>query len=298
MNFLHQFLSACFGFNKQQRNGLLVLCLIIIILFIVRMSLTVFIKPAPLLMADFSHIQFKENLISAADSSNEKTKTAGALFVFNPNTVSKEQLILLGFKEKAANTFINYRNKGAQFHKKEDLKKVYGISEKLYNSLSPYIFIESANENKKQQDKTENKTEIKNTKPEINIIELNSADSISLLSLKGIGPGFTKRILKYRNSLGGFYSVNQLSEVYGMDDALFQSIKNNVSVNAGNITKLNINNENFKELNKHPYLGYENVKAIFNYRRKNGSIYSMAQLKEIIIDEEVIKKLTPYLSLE
>ncbi len=294
MNFLHQFLSAYFGFNKQQRNGLLVLCLIIIVLFIVRISLTAFIKPAPLLIADFSKIQFKDNTIPLVDSTQEKTETN--LFVFDPNTVSKEQLILLGFKDKAANTFLNYRNKGGHFYKKEDLKKVYGVSESLYKSLSAYVFIES--ENKKEQNKKENKPEIKNSKPEIRIIELNSADSLSLLSLNGIGPGFTKRILKYRNSLGGFYNVNQLSEVFGMDDALFQSIKNNVSVNANSITKLNINNENFKELNKHPYLGYENVKAIFNFRRKNGSIYSMAQLKEIIKDEELIKKLTPYLSLE
>ena len=129
MNFLHQFLSAYFGFNKQQRNGLLVLCLIIIVLFIVRMSLTIFIKPAPLLMADFSHINFKENLIAATDSSNEKTNIQNSLFVFNPNTVSKEQLILLGFKEKAAGTFINYRNKGGQFNKnirRQGVVKLFG----------------------------------------------------------------------------------------------------------------------------------------------------------------------------
>lgn len=296
MNFLHQFLSAYFGFNKQQRNGLLVLCLLILILFLVRLSLTTFIKPEPLLMADFSDIHFKENLISSVDSINKKIEDESSLFVFDPNTVSKEQLLKLGFKEKSATTFLNYRSKGGQFHKKEDVKKVYGVSQDLYEKLSPYIFIES--EKKKNESVPEKKEEIKPLQKTKRIIELNSADSLALLSLNGIGPAFTKRILKYRNSLGGFYSVDQLNEVYGMESVVFESIKNEVSVNPNAITKLNLNNENFKELNKHPYLGYENVKAIFNYRKKNGAINSLSQLKEIITDEAVIKKLQPYLDLK
>jgi DNA uptake protein ComE-like DNA-binding protein len=95
--------------------------------------------------------------------------------------------------------------------------------------------------------------------------------------------------------LGGFYSIDQLKEVYGLQDSTFQLIKNDVRADASLVSKIDLNSENFKELNKHPYLSYEHVKSIFNYRRKNGPIKSMDQVKEIIGDEAVIEKLRPYL---
>lgn len=127
MNLIHQFLSTWFGFNKQQRNGVIVLCTLILALFIFRLSIHHFITPKPILIADFSNTKLpdiKHNLLLSSDSTNEEGDLS--LFVFNPNTVSKEQLIKLGFKEKTANTFINYRNKGGQFRKRRCKKSVRG----------------------------------------------------------------------------------------------------------------------------------------------------------------------------
>lgn len=291
MNLIHRFLSTWFGFNKQQRNGVIVLCAIILILFIIRLSVNFFIEPKSALVADFSKTDLSklENLHLNTDSTlTEKQETV--LFVFNPNTVNKEQLIQLGFKEKTANTFLKYRSKGAIFKTKEDVKKVYGISPELYASLEPYIFIEGEN-------KSENKiasAEKPIAKKEIKVIELNSADSVSLLPLPGIGGGYAKRILKYRSLLGGFYNTEQLKEVYGFTDTLYLSIKNLVKVDAALVSKLNLNTENFKELNAHPYISYEETKAIFNWRRKNGAIKSKEQVIEIV-GEETFKKIEAYL---
>lgn len=287
MDFIHRVLSDWFGFNKQQRNGLLVLCSIILLLFFVRISVSSFIKPQPILIADFSNTNFPKtnsNLL-VSDSSTETS-----FFVFDPNTVAEEQLIQLGFKEKTARTFINYRNKGAHFNKKEDLKKVYGVTEELYSKLEAYILIENKNNNHNsfpQQEPVHKK--------QIKVVELNSVDSAGLLPLPGIGPAYAKRIIKYRSLLGGYYSIEQLREVYGFTDSLFQVVKNYVKADASLVTKIDLNTEDFKKLNAHPYISYEDTKTIFNYRRKNGPITKIEHLRICISDEEQIKKLIPYL---
>jgi DNA uptake protein ComE-like DNA-binding protein len=293
INFFHQFLNSWFGFNKQQRNGLLVLCIIILILFAIRLSLHHIIKPKQIIMADFSGFNLPDEKISALTGDTTRTNSNATLFVFDPNTVNKDQLIKLGFKAKTANTLINYRNKGGHFKKKKDLKKVYGLSDALYKTLEPFILIAEETAVTSTEVKTEKEVK-KNSKP-IQIVELNSADSVQLLSLPGIGPGFTKRILKYRNLLGGFYDIEQLKEVYGLQDSTYQLIKDKVTANPGLIKKIDLNNENFKELNKHPYLSYDDVKAIFNYRRKNGPINSLDQVKTIFTDETALTKIKPYL---
>jgi competence protein ComEA len=297
MNTWHQFWSSYFGFNRQQRNGLFVLILLILILFVVRLSISHFVHPEPILVADFSEVKLPENSTPANDgefAKNESITSSNGLFVFDPNMVSKEQLLKLGFREKTANTFLNYRHKGARFTKKEDLKKVYGISEIFYRKLEPFILLHEDTKPVKRETRETSTTPGKTLKK----TELNSADSLALLSLDGIGPSFTKRILKYRNMLGGFVSVDQLTEVYGLGADLFLSIKDKVTVDPSLISKLKINTENFKELNKHPYVGYEDAKAIFNYRKKNGLIKTAEQLKEIFTDEAQYAKLLPYAAFE
>ena len=291
MDFVHRFLSAWFGFNKQQRNGLMVLCTIIFLLFIIRLSISSFIHPEPILIADFSNLNLPKN--NASTLANDSSSENNNLFVFNPNTVTKEQLIALGLKEKTANTFINYRNKGAHFTKKEDVKKVYGLTEELFTKLEAYILIDSENKNQKQYAQQEPKT-----KKQIKTIELNTVDSIGLLPLPGIGPGYAKRILKYRSLLGGYSTIEQLKEVYGFTDSLFQVVKPYVTVNPALVTKIDLNTEDFKKLNAHPYLSYEDTKAIFNYRRKNGAITKMEHLRICIYDESQLSKLAPYIEFK
>lgn len=289
MELIHRFLSAWFGFNKQQRNGLMVLCTIVVVLFLIRLNISSFIKSEPILIADFSNLKLPQSNsgLLVSDSSSE----SDGLFVFNPNTVSKEQLVKLGFKEKTANTFINYRNKGAHFNKKEDVKKVYGISEQLYSKIEAYILIDTENNTSKTYSQQEPKT-----KRQIKVVELNSVDSIGLLPLPGIGPAYAKRILKYRSLLGGYYSIEQLREVYGFTDSLFQVVKNYVKVDSSMVIKIDLNTEDFKKLNSHPYISYEDTKTIFNYRRKNGAITQIGHLRICISNEEQLKKLIPYLS--
>lgn len=120
----------------------------------------------------------------------------------------------------------------------------------------------------------------------IPIIDINTADTMLLKELPGIGSSFAKRIVEYRNRLGGYIKTEQLLEVYGMDTTRFGNIENYVIVNSiFEPNKLRINYDSFKVLNRHPYLEYEDVKKIVNYREQKGLITSWEQLTEIVGDD-------------
>jgi competence ComEA-like helix-hairpin-helix protein len=296
---VNSFLNNYFGFNKQQRNGLLLLSIISLILFLVRIIYPSFITPdkieiknLPLIEQTLdSSYQLSQNRFS---QNFTKENTALNLFAFDPNTITNQQLQQLGFNKKSAQTFLKFRDRGFVFKEKIDLKKVYGISDNFYSKLEPYIIIENKNSaanlnsNKSESNVTAsaNKNQTK--------VELNTADSLALLDINGIGPAFAKRILKYRSLLGGFVSVEQLKEVYGFTDEMFEKIKPNVTANAELIKKINLNKDDFRTVNKHPYLSYELTKTLFDWGRK--TVITATNLKDIINVDQAYNKLMPYIS--
>ncbi len=297
------FLINYFGFNKQQRNGLLVLISLSLFLFIVRLTYPFFIVPDNIIVKSLPlyEKQLDSSYNQGVFSKNAETLTKEGiqLFVFNPNTVTFQQLLKLGFKKKAAKTFLNYRSKGFVFKKKTDMKKVYGVSDEFYTKLEPYILLNENEKRKEQkeliveakQEKSTNKTD----RQTLNV-ELNSVDSITLLKLDGIGPSYAKRILKYRSILGGFTSIEQLKEVYGFTEELYEKIKSSVRVEVQLIKKININKDDFKTINKHPYISYELTKSIFDWRRK--TTINGTSIQGIINDDKLYKKLLPYLTFD
>ena len=264
----------------------MVLCVICLALLFIRLSVASFIKKSNVIIANLPLIERKveNNYVTSKLDFTKPVKQK--LFAFDPNTVTLDQLLELGFKEKTISIFLKFRAKGFVFKQKEDLKKVYGVNEEFYKKLEPFIVVEqktprlaTISEPKKLQKK---------------IIELNSADSLALLEINGIGPSFAKRILKYRALLGGFLNSEQLLEVYGFNQETFEKIKSQVSVNASTITKLNLNKDDFKTINRHPYLSYEITKQLFDKRRKEN--ITPENLKQIIKDEAQYTKLAPYLT--
>ena len=294
------FLNNYFGFNKQQRSGLLVLAVISFVLLVIRIIYPYFITPANISIQSLPLVERKvdsayTNSQNQFSTNFSDTKTQLNLFVFDPNTISFNQLLQLGFKEKTAKTFLKFRERGFVFKEKKDLQKVYGISDATYKQLEPYILIETKNKNEPTHF-TENKNVIPATLSKnqaTKVVELNSADSLILLDIKGIGPSFAKRILKYRSLLGGYVNIEQLKEVYGFTDELYEKVKSNFTVNTSSIKKIDLNKDDFKTINKHPYLSYELTKSIFDWRKK--TVITTTNLKDIINDAAVYNKLLPYL---
>jgi competence protein ComEA len=295
------FLNNYFGFNKQQRNGLLVLTIISCALLLIRIFYPAFIKPDKILIRDLPLVERRIDSSYNTTRKIYKPRPDNAvrpvsLFVFDPNTVSREQLLQLGLKEKTAQIFLKFRNKGFVFKEKKDLLKVYGISNEQYTILEPYILISYNEASAKRKETVETRSISPQPSKTPVKTELNSADSLNLIAIPGIGPVYAKRILKYREILGGYIVVDQLKEVYGLSEEVYEKIKHFFSVDAGKIKKINLNTDDFKRINKHPYLSYTLTKTIFDWRRK--TTLNATNLKDIINDNSLYQKLLPYLTFE
>jgi len=115
------------------------------------------------------------------------------------------------------------------------------------------------------------------------VIDLNAADTTMLQQLPGIGSAFAKWIVDYREKLGGYCETQQLLEVYRMDSTRYEGIKDYIKIDSTfTPNKLRINSDAFKVLLKHPYLEYDDVKKIVNYREQKGMIASWEQLQKIL----------------
>lgn len=127
-------------------------------------------------------------------------------------------------------------------------------------------------------------------------IDINTADSAAWVALNGIGPGFAKRIMTYREKLGGFYQVDQLKEVYGLDSIWVKENKALLKVGAGVYRFLAINQVEWKDF-KHPYLPYGQSKVVLAYRKQHGVLKDFEALEKIqLLDLVAWKRLKPYLS--
>jgi len=127
------------------------------------------------------------------------------------------------------------------------------------------------------------------------MIEINTADSAAFVGLYGIGAVFADRILRYRGLLGGFHSSEQLLEVFGMDTIRYNQIKDHIRVDTNHVKKISVNEAEFKALLRHPYLDYETVKAIANYRQYTDSIPNADTLRKVIAYDPIFEKITRYI---
>jgi len=221
-------------------------------------------------------------------------------FPFDPNTATFGELMKLGLNKKVANNIINYREKGGQFRQKEDLQKIYSLQTEDYTRLEPYINIAPV-EAVEKTDTEPIAQLVKNPKPRpapVNI-NINTATPEDWQRLYGIGPAYSKRIVKYRNALGGFHAVNQVSEVYGLADSTFQSIRPQLELDPTPIQQINLNTATQDDLKKHPYLDWKKSKTIIAYRDNHGVFSTVDDLQKVrVISSDLFEKLKPYLTVE
>lgn len=131
------------------------------------------------------------------------------------------------------------------------------------------------------------------------VIELNTADSAKLTELKGIGPAFARRIISYREHLGGFYSKEQLKEVFGIDSEKYAGMQTQIRVDPSHIRKVQINKVTFDELKRFPYLSFKQMNAIIQFREQHGEYQSMDDMRNVaILNEEILKKIKPYINFK
>ncbi|MBK9257540.1 MAG: helix-hairpin-helix domain-containing protein [Saprospiraceae bacterium] len=230
----------------------------------------------------------------------ENKKSTRLRFTFDPNLISEDSLLMLGFSKFAAKNLANYRNKGGKIQDSEKFKTIYGMDTVLINDLQDFIVISDIfkHVNRPQYSKDNfSKNEIKVVS--LQFVELNSADSVQLTGIKGIGPYKASSIIRYRKRLGGFLDVEQILEVKGISDSLYLEIKDFMEVDENLINRININTADYKTLISHPYMEKNAVNLILNYRKQHGSFQSPKEIKRIrAFKEEFVNKILPYLSVE
>ncbi|MBO7593383.1 MAG: helix-hairpin-helix domain-containing protein, partial [Salinivirgaceae bacterium] len=190
----------------QQCGSLVIVC---VIFGVVAMPRTVAYMRAQRQTADFAKMaEIKSKYSVFPESGTIKKRAANKLdtiFHFDPNTVTFDELVLLGLPEKTATAIVNYRKAGGKFRKPDDFARIRDIDDSVYNRLSPYINIvraEQPNKTYSKDTKTTKKAKTSNQgwqdRKEAAIVELNTADSTQLVAMYGIGPTTARRIISYR----------------------------------------------------------------------------------------------------
>lgn len=231
-------------------------------------------------------------------------------FPFDPNTISFEGWQRLGVPVRTIHTILNYQKAGGYFFKKEDLNRIYGLSPELYQHLEPYIRIiprgafknstPNLNRDSVYTEHTKQTIFLRNKlKNELAVIDINTADSLQWIMLKGIGPVLSSRIIRFRKALGGFHKIEQIAEVYGLPDSTFQSIKQQLNISSFSLKKLNVNTATVEELKSHPYIGYRLAASIKAFREQHGAFQRVEDLQQLqLVNEQIYLKIVPYLTVQ
>ncbi len=303
-NQLFTYMRANFGFSRGEARGFILLCVFTIALmstpFLMKQyyvhSVPESINETLLLdelTNDLTNKRRGNNPDSKKSNLTEKSEVSvkKRLFVFDPNSISAIQFQELGLEKKLSERIINYRNHGGVFRKREDLKKIYGLSAKQYIELEPYIEIP------KIENSSVPAKKLKPVKSEKKMLDINIVDSIGLLELNGIGSTLAGRIVKFRNQLGGFYTVDQLAEVYGLKEETLNQIQGQFWVaNDFEPSKISLSSCSYEILRSHPYLR-KYAGAIMKLKRSEGkAINKESLLEKGLTTETEYQRLLPYLS--
>ncbi|MDI1232959.1 MAG: helix-hairpin-helix domain-containing protein [bacterium] len=293
-------MNAYFNFTKGERNAFVFVVIVILVIALVPFFL--FNEKPP---SQVEYTLLDEIEASSSDTLNKKENGEQFQeypekvydknkFQFNPNTASEKELQDLGFKPYISQRIVKFRNAGGQFKIKSDLYKIYGINPGFVESILPYVDLPEVNEQK--EGKWVAKAYAKPITPEL--IDLNTCDTQALNRLRGIGNKLSQRIVSFREKLGGFYSLDQLNEVYGLQPEVIENIKPRFSNNLMPNRFIEINSISVEELGQHPYVKKALAQIIINYRTQHGPFKSVDDLLNVkVLDEKALEKIKNYIKL-
>lgn len=297
---LKRIIRDYFYFSKRERNALILVLLITGAFYAWPYFYTVKRDP-PLtdveLLAVVKQLQEddrnRDTYTSSATSSLPIANVPAKMFLFDPNTLDEDGFVRLGLLPRTARTIINYRNKGGRFRKPDDLRKIYTLRPEDANRLMPYAQIAGM-----QQASNSYASQRNDARPSLRI-DVNTADAVTLEQLPGIGKVLSERIVRYREALGGFYSVQQLKEVSGIHEQLFEQIRPQLILQSGKHQQWSLAKVTKEQLSQHPYCSKATADAIIRFRQAKGLIRSVEELKAITeVSPDILARLLPYLKTD
>ena len=213
---------------------------------------------------------------------------------FDPNDYALDEWIYLGLSKKQAAVVMNFIKSGIASN--EALEKIYVFPKELMSLIKDSTFYPKSPSTINTSEDEVISSDTIQLRP---ILELNSIDSVQLVSLRGIGPFYASQILKYRSKLGGYYQIEQLLEVWKMRPEAYAVLTEKLFVDSDKIEKIRLNTITFEELYKHPYLSYAQANSIVKMRAQSNGFNRVSEIKKSkLIDSKTFDKLLPYLIIE
>ena len=292
-----------FGISKTEANGVVVLIIIMVFIAIGSILITNSNDRSDL---DEDQVQFLDSLAASIDHNfyfeeSKKEEQPDSLqvvsyFLFDPNTADYEDLRSLGLSDELSNRIIKYRNKGGSFREKDDLAKIYGLSSTQFQRLKPYIKIEEIEVADPINENDISVVELQRVE-DFTKFDINNVDSSELLIIDGIGKVISSRLVRFRDKLGGFVRIEQLKEVYGLEEYAYDNLLSKAFISEDFQPRtILINIWPADSLDNHPYIAFREAKVIEAYRSQHGKFNEPGDLLDIVvIDSLWVRKLTPYL---
>ncbi len=312
MNYFRDF----FKIDRRQERGILILSVIVFILILIDFFAQDLAEKPNDYFAQFNQqleqlqLQTYEAELEAENKKEfyPKKKTSPSqpaiLTIAEPvdlNIIPDEKLKKLGLPEFLVNNVLKYRSKGGKFYSPEDVRKLYGMSDELFSQMEPFLVF---SEKQNRFDSKDTKSDSSGRKANKIIYEdiqlgINTADSVDLVKIKGIGAYYAGEIVKHRKQLGGYLGMYQLMELYKMDSTRFSAWSKNLYYDEVPIVKISLNNADFKVFLNHPYIDFETTEYITTKRKKLGKFASLYELKDPQkMPDSLYQMILPYLKLD
>jgi DNA uptake protein ComE-like DNA-binding protein len=225
--------------------------------------------------------------------------TRVALFPFDPNGLPLEQWMALGLSERQAAAIHKYEAGGGRFRSKADVERMRVVDSDLYQRWEPFIQLPDSAAPRQQRAPWsfgDGGGHAERSAPRT--VEVNSADSAALVAVPGIGPAFARGILKYRDKLGGYHSLDQLAEVYVLKDKpdAVDRLRERLTFDTLLLRRISVNTATAEQLAAHPYLDWKVAKALVAYRTQHGVFREVADIQGcVLVSDSLFRKLAPYL---
>lgn len=287
-----------FNFSTRERKGAFVLAMVITVQLSILLALRLY-RPSVNPVNEKQFLEFvhelavvnRESVRTFSNHAYSKTiQRKDSLFSFDPNAVSSAELMLFGLKPFQAKMITRFAEKGGKYRVKYDLAKIYSIDSLTFLKMKPYLLLPDSIVAEKREFK----------KKEILKVDVATADSTELDKLRGIGASFASRIVKYRNAVGGFVTINQLKEVFGITDSLFDALRPAIFLSDSLPDRyIHLNSDSLSVLSAHPYIRRKSASGIIAYRNSHGHFSSVDEIAKLpFVTEEMFRKLAPYLRTE
>ena len=269
-------LKSYFQFTKSQRSGI-----VFLVLLCVMFQSAYFLIDFKSTTNDSKEKQEWLAFQTEIDSLKQiKHDYIPKIYPFNPNFITDFKGQKLGMSVSEIDRLLAFRKTNKYVNTPEDFQKVTKISDSLLNTMVPYFKFPDWVTNKKEF-KSKYKS-FENKKEKIVILDINQATKEDLIKVYGIGPALSDRILKLKDLLGGFVSMEQMNDVWGLSPEVIENLNKNFKVSVlPKVNKVDINNASIKELMLFPYFKYALAKAIVTYRSMNGDFKNNADLTKI-----------------